>query len=254
MGLLDRQLLRLKRSGAAPVRFLKWLLFRFNYPVLPPLPRLLMPALRVLYSFHFLTIEVFRWILAVCYRNPLFQSRCAGFGRGVSIGGLPYVTGPVEIYIGNGVKLGEKLSITSGRILDGPRLILKDRAEIGPGSIIVVNREVVIEENVRVSWACQISDSDGHPREADRRAAGEPMDAKDILPVRIGRYAWIGNGSYIMKGVTIGEGAIIGANSVVIGDVPPYSLAMGNPAEVILRNFGRPTTARKKPRAPETPS
>jgi len=44
-----------------------------------------------------------------------------------------------------------------------------------------------------------------------------------------------------MKGVTIGEGAVIGANSVVITDVPPYSLAIGNPAEVYFRNYGRPS-------------
>jgi serine acetyltransferase len=49
-----------------------------------------------------------------------------------------------------------------------------------------------------------------------------------------------------MKGVTIGEGAIVGANSVVISNIPPYSLAMGNPAEVLFRNFGLPTTASRK--------
>jgi acetyltransferase-like isoleucine patch superfamily enzyme len=251
MNFLNRQLLRLKRSDSAFVRFLKRALFRFYCPTLPPLPRLLLPGLRLLYRLHFLTILAFRWILAVCYRNPLFQSKCASFGRDVYIGGLPFVTGPIEIHIGNGVQLGENLSIMSGHILDRPRLILKDRAEVGPDSVIVVNREVVIEEHARVSWACRISDSDGHPREADRRAAGEPADAKDILPVHIGRYAWIGNGSHIMKGVTIGEGAIIGANSVVISNIPPYSLAMGNPAEVILRNFGLPSTARKERPAPE---
>jgi len=208
-----------------------------------------MPGLRLLYGLHFLAILVFRWVLTV-YRNPLFQSRCASFGRDVFVSGLPFVTGPVEIHIGNGVSLGEKLSVLSGRILDRPRLILKDRAGVGLNTVIVVNREVVIEEDVRISWDCRISDSDGHPREADRRAAGQPPDAKDILPVRICRYAWIGNGSYIMKGVTIGEGAIVGANSVVISNIPPYSLAMGNPAEVILRNFGLPTTARKKRPAP----
>ena len=42
-----------------------------------------------------------------------------------------------------------------------------------------------------------------------------------------------------MKGVTIGEGAIIGANSVVISNIPDYCLAMGNPAEVLFRNIGR---------------
>jgi len=251
MNRFNRLLLRAKRSNSAFARFLKRALVCFYYPVLPRLPRLLMPGLRLLYNFHFLTIRVFRWILTVCYRNPLFQSKCASFGSGVFIGGLPFVTGPVEIFIGNGVRLGEKVSFMSGWILDRPRLILKDRAEVGLNTIITVNREVIIEEHARVSFDCRISDSDGHAREADRRAAGEPPDANDIRPVRIGRYAWIGNGSHIMKGVTIGEGAIVGANSVVISNIPPYSLAMGNPAEVILRNFGLPATAPEKRPAQE---
>lgn len=70
------------------------------------------------------------------------------------------------------------------------------------------------------------------------------MDPGEIRPVRICRHAWIANGCHIMKGVTIGEGAIIGANSVVISDIPPYCIAMGNPAEVYFRNINRKTRAR----------
>jgi acetyltransferase-like isoleucine patch superfamily enzyme len=40
-----------------------------------------------------------------------------------------------------------------------------------------------------------------------------------------------------MKGVTVGEGAIIGASSVVVTDIPPYSIAMGNPARVVMKNI-----------------
>lgn len=54
-----------------------------------------------------------------------------------------------------------------------------------------------------------------------------------IEDVHIGRRAHIGMGSIIMPGVTIGDGAIIGAGSLVTKDIPPYSLAVGNPAKVI---------------------
>ncbi|MGN6285701.1 MAG: acyltransferase [Afipia sp.] len=54
-----------------------------------------------------------------------------------------------------------------------------------------------------------------------------------MAPVRICRGAWIGARSIILKGVTIGEGAIIGAGSVVAADVPPFTIAGGNPARVI---------------------
>jgi acetyltransferase-like isoleucine patch superfamily enzyme len=129
----------------------------------------------------------------------------------------------------------------TARIIDKPRFVMKDHAEIGWNVTVVANEEVLLEEHARVSNDCRISDSDGHPRQADLRAQGLPMDRKDIKPVRIGKHAWIGVGTHIMKGVTIGEGAIIGANSVVISDIPPYSLALGNPAEVYIRNYGRPS-------------
>jgi acetyltransferase-like isoleucine patch superfamily enzyme len=135
-------------------------------------------------------------------------------------------------------------------MIDAPRLVIGDRVGIGWNSAITVNREVIIEEDVRMP-NCRISDSDGHPRDADRRAANEPPDLKDIRSVRICKRAWVGYGCHIMKGVIIGEGAVIGANSVVMSDIPPYALAIGNPAKVILRDFGRPRTALSERRAEE---
>jgi acetyltransferase-like isoleucine patch superfamily enzyme len=241
MSLINRLILDVKRSQSPGVRLLRSLLRVIASPSLFRLPAFLKPAFHILYELHFLVIAVVRWILVVCYRHPLFQSRCAAVGRGVVIHNLPFVSGHVEISLGNRVALGGNVSILSGRIFDHPQLIVKDHAEIGWNSIIIVNQEVTIEERARISFDCRISDSDGHPREADLRAQGMPPKPKDIRPVRICRDAWVGNGSYIMKGVTIGEGAIIGANSVVISDIPPYSLAMGNPAEVYFRNYGRPS-------------
>ncbi len=179
-------------------------------------------------------------ILKIKRGETLFQARCASVGRNLRLGTLPFINGHVEIHIGNDVSIGS-FSVDSARLLDHPQLIIKDRAELGWNVGFAIGREVVIEEDVRVSFNCRISDTDGHPREADLRAQNKPVDLRDIRPVRICRYAWIGNGTQIMKGVTIGEGAVIGANSVVITDVPPYSLAIGNPAEVYFRNYGRPS-------------
>jgi acetyltransferase-like isoleucine patch superfamily enzyme len=252
MSIIDRLILRVKRAETPPTRLLKRLLRSFFNPTLPPIPRFFLPPLRLVYEAHFLTISVFRWILTVCYRNPLFQARCASFGRRVSIDQMPLVTGHVRIYVGDDVKFGGRVSIFSGRIFDEPRLIMKDRSGVGWGTQITVNREVILEEDVIVSFDCRISDSDGHCREADLRAAHVAPKREDIRPVRICKHAWIGNGCHIMKGVTIGEGAIVGSNSVVIANVPPYSLAMGNPAEVLFRNFGLPTTAPRKTGKPES--
>ena len=245
MSIVDGLILRIKRVETPPTRFLKRLLRSFFNPTLPRLPRVLLAPLRLVYEGHFLAIRVCRSLATVFHGNPLFQARCASFGRRVLMGGpMPYVSGHAAIHVGDDVRLGGKLFIASARVFDQPKLILKDRAAIGWGTTFTVNREVVVEEDAVVSSGCRISDSDGHCREADLRAAGAAPKPRDIRPVRISKHAWIGSGSHIMKGVTIGEGAVIGANSVVISNIPPYSLAMGNPAEVVLRNFGLPSGAR----------
>jgi acetyltransferase-like isoleucine patch superfamily enzyme len=235
-------ILNVKRGKTPFHRFLRGLLKGIFRPTPPRIPRLLRSPLRLLYELHFLMIAIGRGLILVFYRHPLFQARCASVGKNLTIGNLPFVSGHLEIHIGNNVLLGGNLSVLSGSATDRPRLILGDRAELGWNVAISVSKEVVIEEDARVSYDCRISDNDGHPREADLRAANQKVRPRDIRPVRICRNAWVGNGTHIMKGVTIGEGAIIGANSVVISNIPPYSLAMGNPAEVFFRNFGRPSS------------
>jgi maltose O-acetyltransferase len=52
-------------------------------------------------------------------------------------------------------------------------------------------------------------------------------------PIRIGHGVWIGGGAIVLPGVTIGDGCVIGAGSVVTRDVPPDTLAVGNPARIV---------------------
>lgn len=65
--------------------------------------------------------------------------------------------------------------------------------------------------------------------DAAQRAAG----LEYTHPVTIGDNVWIAASALVLPGVTIGEGSVIGAGSVVTRDVPPYSLAVGNPCRVI---------------------
>ena len=251
---IDLLILRIKRADTPPTRFAKKVLRFLTNPTVPPLPRPLLRVLRFFYEAHFMAIILGRAVITILYRNPLFQARCASFGRNVTIAGkLPFVTGPVQIYVGNNVYLGGNMSIMSGGYGAGARLVIADNAQLGWNVYLAVNKEIIIEENVRIPHDCRISDSDGHPREADLRRADLPPHPKDVRPVRICRDAWIGIGTHIRKGVTIGEGAIIGANSVVINDIPPFSLALGNPAEVYFRNYGRPSTYKKTKAPAEQP-
>ena len=59
---------------------------------------------------------------------------------------------------------------------------------------------------------------------------GAPATA--FKPIRIGNDVWIGHGSFILPGVTIGDGAVVGAMAVVTKDVPPYAIVAGNPASI----------------------
>jgi acetyltransferase-like isoleucine patch superfamily enzyme len=253
MSFTNHLIVRLRRADTPFFRWAKKTIHKFLSPSISPLPKAFKPPLRLLYELHFLVLTLCRSLLTICYRNPLFQGRCASFGHNVVLEGLPYVIGQVEIHVGNNVRFGGGVSILSGGGFDEPRFVIKDRSGVGWKTVISVSKEVIIEEDVIVSYDCRISDTDGHRKESDLRAAGVPPDVKDSRPVRICRYAFIGNGSHIMKGVTIGEGATVASNSVVISNVPPYSLAIGNPAEILFRNYGLPTTARRKAAAEDKP-
>lgn len=243
--------LKLKRGETPLFKVLRSIVTFIVRPSAPRIPAFLKPLFRFIFEFHWGVVVFFRLLVTLVYSHPAFQGRCMRVGKNLGLSGLPFVTGHVEIYIADNVSIGGKFGVMSGRFLDHPSLRIGDRTEIGWNVSVVVNKEVIIEEDVLLANDCRISDSDGHPREADLRAQKAPIPLKDIRSVRICRNAWIGAGTYIMKGVTIGEGAIIGGNSVVISDVPPYCLALGNPAEVLFRNFGRPSKKMATP-APDS--
>jgi acetyltransferase-like isoleucine patch superfamily enzyme len=203
-----------------------------------PLPRFVNPALGVLFSLHMTLMTVLRWIATYFYREPLFRGRCASVGKRFTLSKMPFVVGHTRIYIGDDVNFFGKVDIFSGRIFDEPKLILHNRVDIGHNVIFVVNKEIVIEDDVNVASGATFMDTDSHPRDVAERIADLPPRPEEIRPVRICKNAWIGHGAAIQKGVTVGEGAVIGANSVVVTDIPAYCVAMGNPARVVMKNIG----------------
>ncbi len=208
-----------------------------------PVPRVLLPFFGLLYRLHFGMYGLIQRMITFLYREPLFRGRCESAGRRLRLERMPEVEGHARIYLGDDVTFTGKAGIYSGRFTDNPVLIIKDRSRIGHNTILSVNKEVIIEEDVIIGNNCVVADNDGHPRAADLRAQNAPLAERDIRPVRICRHAWIGRGAQIMKGVTVGEGAIVSAYSVVVTNIPPYCLAMGNPAEVIMRGVGKPRSA-----------
>ena len=215
-----------------------------------PLPRFLNPLLRLGFNAQLMFMQGLRWMLSYFFYEPLFRGRCVSVGKHFRVWRMPFVVGHASVVIGNNVNFFGKVDIFSGRQCDEPRLVLGNRVDIGHNVVFVVNKEIVIEDDVNVASGVRFMDSDAHPRETMARVADLPAAVDEIKPVRIGRYAWIGQNSFIMKGVTVGEGAIIGVNSVVVNDIPAYSVAMGNPARVVVKNINRTVEPASAPVSP----
>lgn len=114
---------------------------------------------------------------------------------------------------------------------------------LGASSRIWSQASVKIGNRVLISHLVDIHDTDGHPLDAaDRRIDAEAIlsNAPYVAPTRtksapivIEDDVWIGFKASIMKGVRIGEGAIVAAGSVVTKDVPPRTIVAGNPARIV---------------------
>ncbi len=143
---------------------------------------------------------------------------------------------------------GNRLTIGAGSMLEGTIAFERDGAEvvigrqtfIGACTIACAGR-VEIGDDVLIAWGTVILDHNSHPlrwseRENDVREwyyARKDWTHVKVQPVRIGNKAWIGTHSILMKGVEIGEGAIVAAGSVVTKNVEPWTIVGGNPARVI---------------------
>jgi len=123
------------------------------------------------------------------------------------------------------------------------RLSVGHHCTIGPATRIWANASIEIGDYVMISHSVDIHDSDSHPLDAaerrrhcvsccEHRAAFDPTHVL-TRPVRIEDDVWIGFKASILKGVTIGRGAVVAAGAVVTRDVPPYALVAGNPARVV---------------------
>jgi len=148
---------------------------------------------------------------------------------------LPYITGTVKVYLGDDVRLSGVSSISGGRIFPEPEFRVGNRSFIGSGCVFSVAKSITVGDDVLIAGGCSISDYSGHPLDPEKRIAGVQVDPEDVRPVRIENKAWLGRGATLLPGVTIGEGAVVGAAAVVTKDVPPGCICVGNPGRLLSR-------------------
>ncbi|MGI4756364.1 MAG: acyltransferase [Janthinobacterium lividum] len=129
------------------------------------------------------------------------------------------------------------------------RINVGNNVFINGGTQVISRCSIDIEDNVMIAWGCMIYDHDSHSVFYKDRVADHDQQLADFptgnfirnkdwsgvrsAPIRICQHAWLGFDVVVLKGVTIGEGAIIGAKAVVTKDVPPWTIAAGNPARVV---------------------
>ncbi|MGH8542277.1 MAG: acyltransferase [Gammaproteobacteria bacterium] len=127
------------------------------------------------------------------------------------------------IYIGDRTTFWPNVKLSCvGTAVKVARLKIGQRCSIGDRTEIHCGESVTIGDRVIIAWDCNILDRDYHSVDG----GNEPT-----APVFIGNDAWIGCRAIILKGVTIGESAVVAAGSIVTKDVPPYTLVAGNPAQ-----------------------
>jgi acetyltransferase-like isoleucine patch superfamily enzyme len=131
------------------------------------------------------------------------------FGRDVRVRNASGHTALLTFGAGARIDIGDRVEIDGAGLMSASAIVVEDDAILGP---------------------CLLVDTDFHAVGRERRRGSEPVTRR---PIRIGRNAWIQGKVTILKGVTVGEGAVVRWGALVAGDVEPGAVVMGNPAVAV---------------------
>ena len=151
---------------------------------------------------------------------------------------INWILNPKYMTIGNSTSFGRWVVLTAwdkhGEDKFNPKVIIGEKCSFGDFLHLTCIDKIQIGNNVLTGRWVTISDN-GHG-ETNFETLHIPPSKRKLSckgPVIIGNNVWIGDKATILSGVTLGDGAVIAANSVVTKDIPPYSVAAGNPAKII---------------------
>lgn len=218
----------------------------------------------ILYGFlpSFLKILVYRMQGAKIGKNVSFGlgSVIIGddvtIGEGTSIGMFSIVRGK-KINLGRFVKIGATAIIDTEKIEIGDDTKINEQVFIGglssPQSSITIGKRVIIMQMSFLNPMKPLIIGDdtgigGHCLIFTHGSWSSVLDGYPVTfaPVTIGKNVWLPWRVFVMPGVTIGDGAVIGANSLVSKNIPARTLAAGSPAKVLKENFPEPLNEENK--------
>lgn len=163
------------------------------------------------------------------------RRRFGHFGNSVIAWGVQHLEGCEYIHIGDDTTIDKDVQLTAWKtskstpsINIGNNCLIRAHAHITAvghiriGNNLLTGTNILITDNLHGDNS--LSDLQKPPREREIVSKGD---------ISIGDNIWLGNNVCIMPGVTIGDGAVIGANSVVTHDIPAYTIAAGIPAKII---------------------
>lgn len=150
-----------------------------------------------------------------------------------------YIKGKSRIIIGKGFTSGVGLRLDCEQFHpeSNPYLVIGNNVEVNDYVHIGCVHSIIIEDNVLIASKVFITDHNHGVYSGDSNHSS-PMDSPKSRivtgkPVYIEQNVWLGEMVTVLPGVRIGKGSIIGSNSVVSRDIPPFSIAVGTPAKVV---------------------
>lgn len=181
-------------------------------------------------------VTAWRSFWRIMYHQPLFRSRCVECGKRLFIDntgqGLPFIEGNLKIYIGDNVFLYDRITLAGLTVGENPTLEIGDNSMIGLPIAIMVGNKVSIGSNCLIASSL-IADNPGHNMDYKKRF--KKLHKILIGKVTIGNYVMAAHRSSFVGNITIGDGAIIGVDCVVMRDIPPFCVVAGNPARIVKK-------------------
>lgn len=188
---------------------------------------------------YFIARKIIQFTYEYSQRHSYANSNALSgtYAEGSSV--LNFQNDPTKINIKNNTKIRGELLLFAY----GGEISIGENSYVGEGSRIWSGESIYIGNNVLISHNVNIVDTNSHEVNHLERAEGyvnllkrgHPKEKGSIITkaIIIEDYAWISFNATVLKGVNIGRGAIIAANSVVTKDVPEFTMVAGNPAKFI---------------------